>query len=324
MKRPLVFLFAVVLLGLSSNGCVIKQDIFLQDTSIEGAVTQLPVFVTPEMKEGSLLFSTRFHADPSATVHTTAKGHSLVNQAGVFQLDTIRNGNEIRFKETAGANVYKYNGTNFHWTPARYLLGFDLQYAVTNRAAVTLGLDAAMGSVRPSWGGHAGLGFFRPGERSTLRFDAGIQWRTVDVVAQTAVVTNVNSIFGSSTGNVMLYKDQERQTNLGYYGALTWNTSGPDRAADLFLSIGLSRQTLMDVQPQTAFIPTPFFTTFEINDQRADVVSINLTFTPGIRVNLDDGQQLLFGARYIASWIGEDAEDSVGRWVPFLQFDITL
>jgi hypothetical protein len=158
------------------------------------------------------------------------------------------------------------------------------------------------------------------GERSALRLDGGIQWRKVDVSALTAVRTDVFSIFGSSTDNVMLYYDEVEQTNLDFYGGITWNAVSNERFANLFFSLFIARQTLMDIQPRSAAILYPLSTTVTVNDARADITSTNLILTPGVIITLDEDQRLILGARMTNCWVGE-SEDVVSRWAPFIQLE---
>jgi len=305
---------------LGTIGCAVKQDIFLQDAESRAAVSQLPVFVSSPNQAGRIAVSGRVHVDPAGTVEALARGHSPVNAAGIYQLDTVRNGNDVVFKETSGANVYKFGGKNFRWTPSRVMAGFDLQYFPSDRSALTLGIDYASGASRAAWGGHLGFGLIRMGERSALRLDGGIQWRKVDVSALTAVRTDVYSIFGNSTDNVMLYYDEIEQTNLDFYGGITWNAVNDDRIANLFLSLFISRQTLMDIQPRSAALMFPLYTTIAVNDARADITSTNVILTPGVIITLDEDQRLIIGARMTNCWVGE-SEEVVSRWAPFIQLE---
>lgn len=321
LRKSVPFLFAAA----TFTGCVVSRTVYLQDASVSGPISEPPLFVVADSRPDQFTIAARITPAGNSSMGVSTAGHSPVNARGEYQLDTVRNGYELSFRETPGANAYPFIGKNLRWDLAGTTVAVDAQYTVSNHFALVFGGSYSTKGSEGYWGGTVGGALFTEGERAAFRLDGGVQFRTLSYTALTAVVIRTTPLFGSPAEEVGLYRDRGRTTFTDFYGSLTINTRNPDWPVHVFLQCALSRQQVLNHTPSQSAIVFPFLLVVDTHEGRAEYVRTILTATPGLSVALGDGLRLLAGGRYMTSVAGETGEDVLlSRWSPFLQMQFAF
>ena len=312
INTPLIVLFTLIF-----SACSITQEIYLQEVEVKGPVFQPPVFITDSTEAGQFRLAPHIFFGNARTFMGSVEGHTRVNQIGVYQLDTTRNGNEITLRETPGANTYTYSGQNLRWETPDVTAGLQGNLAINKGISVTFGGQySALGS-KGFWGGNVGIGFHTADATLATRIDGGLHWTPVAYDALTVVVTRT-SLFGSTSEDVLVFHDIGTETNLGFYGALSLNTRRRDWPLNFFVNLAVSRQRLTHYEPHTSVFPYPFYYSVQVTDARTSSSATFVSLTPGLYLTVGEGHRLLLGARW------NKGTDGVGEGFvsPFVQYEI--
>jgi hypothetical protein len=294
-----------LLLTLFITGCSITQEIYLQRVDVTSPIFEPPLLVSDSMQLGDVVISPHLSVSQNRSFTGTAGKHTKVNQNGAYQLDTTRNGYEVSLRETPGANIYEYRGNTMFWTAPDINGGLQLELAIGRSASLTAGVTYSGIANESFWGGNVGIGLRKAGETMALRIDGGLHWTPTRYDGETVVVTRV-TVFNSTTEDVYTYHDIGSETNVGLYGSLMINSRRSDWLLNVFLQFGFVRQRLTNYEPSTTTFPTPYFFSYTVNDLRNSSYVTMLSLTPGISVNLGDGQRVLIGARWNRGVVGAD------------------
>lgn len=283
---------------LAIPGCVVTQDVYLQDISLEGPLNTPPVRLAPSVRpeadsmEQQIRITPRFTYSNDRRIAGRVDRHTLVNAAGFYQVDTAWSGNEAYLRETPGANTNTFRGTNFSWRLPSSTLGIDVEYPLSRGVSLTGGIMFAELSSNAFWGWNAGIGVHSVGQAVAIRFDAGLQWSTYSYDVLTVVRTTTYTPFGTSE-RIGFFRDRGKNSHLGYAMALTVHTAEPTWLVDPFLSLTLSRHPTIDYRP-TRFLFTP--TTAE---RDAELSLSAISYAAGVSISLAHRAQFLAGARWV-------------------------
>jgi hypothetical protein len=142
--------------------------------------------------------------------------------------------------------------------------------------------------------------------------------RTPVVYDALTVVVNRTSFFGSTSEDILVFHDRGRETNLGFYGALSLNTHSRDWFLNVFLNLAVSRQRLTHYEPSSSTFQAPFFSSVTVTDVRTSSSTTLFSLTPGVYLTPGEGHRLLLGARWTK---GIDTVTD-GFVSPFVQYEI--
>lgn len=309
------------------SGCVVVEKVYMQDVEVDGPIHQPPVHITRNVQEHPLSISPRISINRARNFETHVKGHSPVNSRGFYQVDTVRfSDGSISLKERDGVNVYEFRGKNLSWSIPSAAFALDIDYALTNHLALSLGVNYSIIREQGFWGGNAGVGLFGEGQDLAFRLDGGIHWQTVSYDASTVVVSNTTSIFGTSPSYVTFFHDREKETHINVHLAFTLNTTVKNWFVNPFVQLAISEQTLVDFEPShldggVYGVLVPFIQ-YSVDDARTDQSTTFFIGSSGVYFDLNASNRVLVGVRFI-----EEIEAGMLPYtfvIPFLQFDWRL
>jgi hypothetical protein len=135
-KKVLVFICPVLL----SSCTTITDSLFVQDIKVRGPINQPPIKVTGR-DSAQFTISPKIFINSNKNFEGFVEGHTKVNNEGIFQVDTIVNGNGVSYKISHGANRFDFEGKNLHWTIPDYMVGLDLDIALSPKIALSGGFS---------------------------------------------------------------------------------------------------------------------------------------------------------------------------------------
>ncbi len=282
-RAPLLIVFPPLMV----LGCA-TQSVYLQNIQIEGPLSVPPLFVVDEGEEkiGAFRLSVGASVAPDQRIEGRADGHSKVNAAGVYQVDTVVNGGDVRFIERNGVNTHDFEGTNFRWTLAPLTVSLQGDYRMARSVSVVGGLHYSRRTTQSFLAATLGVGFSYRSENIGVRIDLGGAWTSVRYDVEYVVTTTPFSFSGPETF-VQFFRDQGNSGNINVYGTLLLNTRYPNWPFQLFVQLAIYRQTVADLERRTSY------------DINAVVLQHNsfFTVTPGFSFTLSRASRLLLGIR---------------------------
>jgi hypothetical protein len=306
-----------------------ELTLYLQDLQVRGPTTRLPVHMTRNPEAQSITVMPSFWASTGKSSTGSLEGHSPVNASGVFQVDTIhRSDGGIYFRDPGGINTHGYAGKNLTWRYPSTGGGLDIDLGLSTTWALSLGASYSVAGGKGLWGYRAGLGLRQQKGNFGIRLDVGWDWESFAYESLTMASEHALS---STVADVGYFRDVGVSSMGNFYAALTINGAKPDNAVNLFLQLGLSRQTLQDYRPAApkpeAWILPPFFLVIPprliVEDLRQKFMSTSIQITPGIYFDLDENMRLLVGGRVAIETEIEGISDPV-LISPFVQIDWSL
>ncbi len=290
--RFLVLSTGAGVLLLACAGCG-TQSVYLQNIQVDGPLSVSPVFIVGEQPEsvGTVRLAISASAGPDQRIVGRADGHTDVNAAGVYQVDTVRRGGAVEYIERYGVNTRRFEGTNFRWTLAPLTLTLQGDVQVARSLSLVGGLQYSSNRSRSYLGGLLGMGFSFYGSTIGVRIDLGAMWTEVHYDVDYVVTTRPFSWFGTSDTYVQFFSDEGRSFGGNLYGALTLNTRYSTWPVHLFVQLAIKRQTVVNLEREVYF-------------SNADRVSASVlqhnsffTVTPGVVVPFAGSGRVVLGIR---------------------------
>lgn len=313
---------AVSIIFLLSSCTTITDSLYVQDVNVKGPINQPPIRITGR-DSTSFTISPKFFINSNRIYNGRIDGHTKVNSEGEFQVDTIINGNEISYKIAPGKNTFNFKGENLHWSIPDYIVGLDLDLALSKKVALSGGFTFSGKDKTNLYGYRAGLGFFSASKSIGVRFDGGLIWQKYTYDAASVIVRETDTE-GSSTSEVIFYRDEGKSVNLNAYLSLTINTLYDDLPVNFLINVGYSGQSLVDYKPSSLderyYIFIPFY---RVEDLRGEAYAAFLNVSPGIYMNLNEWSRLVFATRFFFQTDLESSSNSTFI-IPMLQFDLSL
>ena len=153
----------IILLGLLS-GCktthiptTTVRTLNLQEAEVSGPINQPPIHITDSIDAPSITVTPRFSYNSQTAIRGEIGGHTLVNEEGIFQVDTFYNYGSFTLKETPGANIHRYSGKNFTWNVASVYAALDLDFRLSRNFGLFLGVNYSEQNKTNTLGGTAGI-----------------------------------------------------------------------------------------------------------------------------------------------------------------------
>lgn len=309
---------AAAILSLVFSACTVTQEIYLQEVEVKGPVFQPPVFLADSAQSGQFRLAPHVSFRNAGTFRGYVEGHTRVNRDGVYQLDTIRYGNEITLRESPGANNYKYGGQNLRWETPDVAAGLQGSLSLSKGVSLVFGGQYSAVGGKGFWGGNVGIGFQGLGADVATRLDGGLHWTPVAYDALTVVVTR-DTFLGGTSEDVQVFHDIGTETNLGFYGSLSLSTRRENWPVNLFINLGVSRQRLTNYYPHTSVFTWGTYSHTTI-DARISAWATFMSLTPGVYLTLAEGHRLLAGARWNKGTDGV----TEGFVAPFVQYEVVF
>ena len=314
---------AVSLTFFLSSCTTVTDSLYVQDVNVKGPINQPPIRIAGR-DSTTFIISPKFFINSNRIYNGRIDGHTQVNSEGIFQVDTIINGNEITYKIAQGKNTFDYKGENLHWSIPDYMVGLDLDIALSKKVALSGGFTFSGKDKTNLYGYRVGLGFFSASKNIGVRFDGGLIWQKYTYDAASVIVREKDTEFGSSTSGVIFYRDKGESINLNPYLSLTINTLYDNLPVNFLVNVGYSGQSLVDYGPSTPdenyYILNPFY---RVEDLRGEAYAAFVNVSPGIYMNLNEWSRLVFATRFFFQVDLESSSNSIFI-IPMLQFDLSL
>ena len=287
MSRLSLMIIAVLAV-LNVFGCTTTPLVYLQSATIEGPLTVPPLFVTENENEqvGSFRLKVGASAAPAQKIEGRADGHSKVNAAGVFEVDTVIRNGERYLIERPGANTHTFEGTNFRWTLAPLTVSIEADFLIARGMSLVGGLHCSKQASQTYLAGTLGVGSGFRSRNLGFRFDVGAAWTSVSHKVEYILAAERGPLLGPRETYILFLESQGTSGHMNVYGGFTLNTRYPNWPIQVFVQLAIYRQTVDDLQRRTSF-------------GDAVVLQSNsfFTVTPGISIPLSPNAKLLLGLR---------------------------
>lgn len=303
---------SAILFLLVASGCA-TQSVYLQSLSVHGPQSQTPLFITKDNTPGEFRIAPRFSLNDKTPIIGRATGHSNVNAAGVYQVDTVNQNGVVRYFQRSGVNTKPFEGRNFRWEPTKFSASVDFEYLAVSQIAFVGGLNYSAGSSQRFVAANAGVGFLFEGKNIATRVDLGAHWNSV-LYDVDYVVTTTPIAAGPNETEVAFFHESGRQSHVNAYGAFTINSKAAGWPLQFFAQFAINRQTLVKIDTQPANV-----------NHESTVLSSGSFFiiTPGLYFDLSPSSRVLVGLQLRDET--ELLEAHPGVLVsPFLQFEFAL
>jgi hypothetical protein len=324
--KKYLLLFSALLTLIFFTGCdptTITQTLYLQDIKIEGPVSQPPLHITKGQKSGTVTVSPKITINSQKSVAGRIEGHTNVNSHGLFQVDTLFEGNGTWIYQESIANRYTFDSNNLTWSLPEASMGFDLDLCLSDHFALSGGLNYIVINQNSLVGGSVGLGFFSEKDGHSLRFDGGLLWQSLYYDAATVMVTTTDPPSGPTTTEVIFFRDRDKSSSVNLFTSLTYNSVFDNFPVNFFINLGYFSQSLADFEPgETDIREYPFsYTTKILEDTRGEASTAFFNITPGIYTDINQFSRLIFGLRMLNETQLEQASESF-YILPVIQLDM--
>ncbi|MEO8166757.1 MAG: hypothetical protein ABI623_00830 [bacterium] len=303
-------LFSALVFPLIVSGCA-TQSVYLQNLSVRGPQSQTPLFITKDNVVGEFTVAPRFSLNDKTPITGRATGHSDVNAAGVYLVDTVNGNGVTRYIQRNGINTKTFEGQNFRWDPTTFSASVDFEYLAAPQIAVVGGVNYSGGSSQQFVGANAGVGFLFEGKHLATRVDVGAHWNSILYDVEYVVTTTPLSL-GPKETEVAFFHNSGRASHVNAYGAFTINSKAASWPVQFFAQFAITRQTVVEIDAGS------------FNRESTALSSLSFfMITPGLYFELSPGSRCLLGVQ-----LRDETELLVGDpgllVSPFVQFEFKL
>jgi hypothetical protein len=311
--------FSAIAFSLASCS-TITDTLYVQEINVKGPVNQPPVKVTS--KDTALFtISPRFFFNTKKNYSGLIEGHTKVNSEGFFQIDTLRNGNELSYRETPGANTNEFYGENLYWSLPDYYVGFDIDIPLSKKIVLSGGFNLSSKEKTNLYGYRIGFGFLSLKDNLGIRFDGGIIWQKYSFEAASVVVRNNSDL---SESEVFFFRDKESSVNINHYFSLTFNTAYENFPFNFLINLGYSGQTLVDYEPRDVDYSFYLFDpNYRLKDARGEAYAAFVNASPGIYADINEWSRIIFAVRFFYELDIKDSHNSQFI-IPMVQLDMSF
>ena len=165
MYKKLLLLISLIFCGCAD----IRQTIYLQDADINGPLNHPPIYISDS--RNSITVSPWFSFGSNNQI-AGRSNHSKVNANGVYQVDTIRDGGEIYYRESS-ANINEYNQSNVKWNLPEVKAGVDVDLPLSRTISIFGSFNYTSKDLYQITGGSFGFGFYSVKNNGAIRLNIG-------------------------------------------------------------------------------------------------------------------------------------------------------
>jgi len=328
IKIILVTSCHIILIGILS-GCKTShiptttvRTIYLQEAEVTGPINQPPIHITDSIDAPSITVTPRFSYNSQTDIRGQIGGHSLVNEEGIFQVDTFYNNGSFTLKETPGANIHRYGGKNFTWNVPSVYAALDLDFRLSRNFGMFFGFNYSAQNKINTWGGTAGIGMFGASSKTAFRLDIGLIIQEIAYDTYTVLIVKTTPSNGEDD-YVEFGNKIGKSTHFDPFISITYNTTHRDWFVNFFLNASYTRQTLVDFKSASSSEKSISGNRFITKALRGEIIAGFFHFTPGIYFFVGEPGRILFGARFFYQTMDDSIEPS-NFILPMVQFDFTL
>ena len=281
----------------------VKETLYLREAEVSGPIMPAPIHLTDSADTPSFTISPRFSYNTNNRLVVEAKQYTQT-----YPNDTI----------------YVPSEHGLVWNMATINAGVDMDFAISNKFAISFGVNYSSQSNFKTFGGNFGIGLLSYKEGTAIRFDVGMQIHSMQYDAYTVVQGTVESFWGETETYTGFYHDVGESTHLDPYLNLTFNTAFKSWLVNIFINAGYVVQTLFAFNPETTYqyyasTSTEYYRT----DKRGAKTAGFFNVTPGVYFYLGDSNRVLIGSRIYLETQIDGAEPNLFI-LPMIQFDFRL
>lgn len=304
-------------------GCTtINQTIYLQNVKVNGPIKAPPLSITKDKKDEQATISVGMSFHNAKTVNGVVGEHSMVNDAGFFQVDTVTINGQRAYKD-AGTNIYKYTGNDFQWNQPDFSVFLNADLKLSNVFAFSFGLTYMAEHQSDLYGGNFGFGMFSETPRAAMRIDFGLNWQQTLYEASSVIITYVSG-GGSNSNSVTFFEDTDKRTSFTPYITVTYNSKFEDSPVNFFINGGYFTQSLINYSPSTpSRTYYPLGITVITVDKRGEAKAGFLNFMPGLYFKMTNNSRINVGVRFLKETQIESPSKSLFV-LPFVQYDVSF
>lgn len=330
IQSTLTFLFLCFIL---SSGCApyeeVRETIYMQNAAIKVPLLQTPVFLNTGDSTSTFEITPRIFLGNNKIFKGSAGTPTMVNGSGIFQVDTVFEGDYFYYREAPGANVYHPKKENYSITASMYNLGLDANINVTKAFSLSGGYNFSVIDKNILEGYRAGIGLRNYQSPYGIRLDGGFMWQESYYDVSNVIITSYTEWGGGSSSKVAFYRDIGVQTNSSFY--LNLSITFYDRISPLggFINIGYYKQSLLDIEPkdfdENYFNDGNPFTIggeYSREDLRSSIETAFLNITPGLLFEFFQSARIIGGVRYVLEMGDQNVMNNI--LFPFVQMQFVF
>ncbi|HEY6952749.1 MAG TPA: hypothetical protein VI758_10100 [Bacteroidota bacterium] len=297
----------VVLALVLGTGCATVST-NLQSVSVSGPLHQPGVHLQRTTDSLGLRVSPWLAIYGQSQREGRISGHTPVNAAGVYQVDTVTSANGTQYYENA-SNIYTYSGKNFTWQIPKISGGVGFDIDLTRSFSAIFGMGVSSVNNEANWSALAGIGFNFGNERFAGRLEGAFTWETIGSSAQ--FVRRIDYFYSNRT-EVQFFTENNRRMRSGNYGALTLQSTG--KTLTFYTQFAFGSQNIASLAPQN-----------NTGSSDADFVRSMkfVTVTPGIAFTIADNTRIVTGIRFLSN-TEIDETDSPFLVAPLVQLEMSF
>jgi hypothetical protein len=309
--------FSVILITGCTTSEVVHDTIYLQNAKINAPLVQIPVFLSTSDTTSNFIITPRIFIGRNETFKGQISGHSLVNQTGIFQVDSSNS------YEIPGVNIYDFKGDNFQLYTSTFNFGFDADFMIGEKVLLSGGLNFSSIENSSLIGFRGGLGFKNYNRPMGFRFDIGLSWQELQYDVQSLIVREKSS---SNTNEVFFLRDKGKQKNSGFYLNFNLTHDDPESPIGGFANLGYIEQYMLDIEPleyDNSVYDEPFNNSeYQQSDLRNEIKSGFFNVSAGILLKITDNLRVMGGIKYFTEITDKNIiPDYIS---PFVQFHLAL
>ena len=237
-------LISALLIGIFVTGCSVSTTTpKLQTVDQYGGPTRNTIKITKEEEAGDVNVRVNVSMNRDKTLNTVLDGHTLVNQAGLFEVEPMDG--ESYFIERAGVNILDFQGETFRWHVPEIQTNFEVEVNLSSNVSLYGGTSFSSTGKYDLNSFNFGLGFFREEGNWGIRFDvAGSVNQMTSEIEYVRIEDK--EISGDETRRVYFFSESDKQkfTNLNL--GLTINTKNPDWIVNGFFNYTMGHEDFFD------------------------------------------------------------------------------
>jgi hypothetical protein len=280
----------------------------LQSVSLTGPLHQPALHLNRTADDPGLRISPWLTAYTQRKWNGRISGHTMVNSAGVYQVDSTVTSSGATYYENP-SNQYYYKGQNFTWQLPGVSGGVGIDLDLTRSLSVILGLGMSTIDAGTFWSTQAGLGYSFGNERFSGRVEGVFTWETIGSVAQYVRRTHY---FSSNRTEVEFFSVEDRRTRSGDYLALTLESNDRDFAFFAQGAFGFQEVASLLLQSSSNTSDDDYIKKFGF-----------VSLTPGVAYRVGANERLIAGIRFTSNTEIEEA-DNTFLIAPLVQLEISF
>jgi hypothetical protein len=280
----------------------------LQSVSLTGPLHQPAIHLNRTADDPGLRISPWLTAYAQPEWNSRISGHTMVNSAGVYQVDSTVSSSGTQYYENP-SNQYYYKGQNFKWQLPGVSAGVGFDLDLTRSLSVILGLGMSTVEAGAFWSAQAGVGYSFGNERFAGRVEGVFTWETIGSVAQYVRRTHY---FSSNRTEVEFFSVEDRRTRSGNYVALTLQSTDRDFAFFAQGAFGFQEVASLLLQSSSNTSDDDYIKKFGF-----------VSLTPGVAYRVGANERLIAGVRFTSNTEIEEA-DNTFLIAPLVQLEISF